>query len=147
MRISDEIRNWIAWCKPWWHGENSVARDELWNLADRIDAEMVELPKDADGVPICAGDTLYDCKDGHQYQVRELRLDDAWGIWTNYGFASASNVTHERPDSFERIADELEKWFDKLDTWSDGVYVDKNACPELREFSDRIRKLATKEDK
>ena len=38
------------------------ACDELRVLADRIDREMVELHKDAEGVPIEVGDTVY-CDD------------------------------------------------------------------------------------
>lgn len=37
----------------------SKISDELLALADRIDAEMVELPKDRDGAPIHVGDTVY----------------------------------------------------------------------------------------
>ena len=48
-RISDEIRK-VA-------DEYDVL--PLYGLSDHIDAEMVELPKDADGVPIRVGDTVY----------------------------------------------------------------------------------------
>lgn len=142
MKISDELREWAdVHC-------DEECEECLGLLADRIDREMVELPKDADGEPICVGDTVYYLNSGFQAKVLALSLDCKWHLTTNKANVYNTRlVTHERPDSLERIADELEKWFDKLDTWSDGVYVDKNACPELREFADRIRKLATKEDK
>lgn len=101
---------------------------------------MVELPKDADGVPIHVGDTVWGCISGMEMAVHELRLTDRWTISTDTGFApKASAVTHERPDSWERIADELE-------AWCDGVDVDGDACEEPRDLAKRIRKLAKKED-
>ena len=138
MKISDEIRDWVNKPEP-----KLKPLLKLLDLADRIDNEMVELPRDADGVPICVGDTLYDCKGGHQFQVRALRLEDAWGISTNYGFASASSVTHERPDSFERIAEDIEAAEDWRD--GDGEYGTGVSSVEestLHEWADRIRKLA-----
>lgn len=48
-------------------------------------------------------------------------------------------LTHERPDSWERIADELDAWCDRVD-------VDRDACGEPRELARRIRRLAERED-
>ena len=128
-RISDEIRK-VA-------DEYDVL--PLYKLADRIDAEMVELPKDADGVPIHVGDTVWGCISGMQMAVRQLRLTDRWTISTDTGFApKASAVTHARPDSFERIADELA-------AWCDGADVDGDACEKPRDLAKRIRKLAKRE--
>lgn len=53
MKISDEIRRW---CKA------GYDIDELRALARSIDKEQVELPKDAEGVPIHIGDTVYGCR-------------------------------------------------------------------------------------
>ena len=104
MSISDEIREWCDICC----GEY-IDADELRELADRIDAEMVELPKDADGVPTHVGDTVWGCASGMELIVNGMRLTDSWVVSTNHGLITrTSGVTHERPDSFERIADELE---------------------------------------
>lgn len=128
-KISDELRK-VA-------DEYDVL--PLYGLADRIDTEMVVLPKDADGVPIHAGDTVWGCISGMQMAVHELRLTDRWTISTDTGFIpKASEVTHVRPDSFERIADELEAWCDRTD-------VDGDACGKPRELARRIRKLAESE--
>lgn len=130
MKVSDEIRK-VA-------DEYDVL--PLYKLADCIDAEMVELPKDADGVPIHVGDTIWGCISGMQMAVHELRLTDRWTISTDTGFIpKASAVTHVRHDSFERIADELEEWCDRAD-------VDGDACGKPRDLAKRIRKLAAKED-
>ena len=61
-KISNEIRRWCAS-----HEGTLISiddSDELRALIDRIDAEMVELPKDADGVLIHVGDKVY-LDDGH----------------------------------------------------------------------------------
>lgn len=136
MKISDEIRRW---CKA------GYDIDELRALADRIGAEMVELPRDEGGVPIHIGDTVYDLN-GDRKMVRSLRLyneekhawmivEDRWGVEMLPG-----ELTHERPDSLERIADEL-------DDWSEDNRVNGNheTFSRARDFADRIRKLAKEE--
>ena len=60
MKISDEIRNWCDPSKN--YTINGDYRDMLRAIADRIDAEMVELPRGKDGKPIHIGDTVYDLK-------------------------------------------------------------------------------------
>ena len=78
-KISDELRKWCD--------ESDVdggACDELRVLADRIDAEMVELPKDADGAPIHVGDTVWDYNSATQAGVPF--------IFAAYGFGNVENV-------------------------------------------------------
>lgn len=125
MKISDEIRK---------------VSDEydvlpLYELADRIDREMVELPKDADGEVIHVGDTLHDRVNDLDLQVEALRFDGQWEIRTELGYIMPSWFVPKHPDSFERIADELE-------TWCDGADVDGDTCGTPRELADRIRRLA-----
>lgn len=113
-------------------------------IADRIDNEMVDLPRDVYGKPIHIGDTVYPC-DGPslEYEVNyiEYRRDGvtvgmaATGIQT---YRKSSCVSHERPDSLERIADELDEMVDSADPADDG-------CEKLADLADRIRKLAEKE--
>lgn len=132
--ISDELREFAD-------AEvlSAIQISDLKHMAKRIDAEMVELPKDADGVPIHVGDTVWGCISGIQMAVHELRLKDRWIISTDTGFTpKASAVTHARPDSFERTADELEAWCDDTD-------VDGDACDVPRGIAERIRKLAERE--
>lgn len=138
--ISDKIRKWCGTCRDSCIDEDDC--DGLRDLADRIDAEMVELPKDADGVPIHVGDTVWGCISGMQTAVHELRLTDRWTISTDMGFApKASVVTHARPDSFERIADELEA---KTPSCGHQGYIVVSR-DEVIQIADRIRKLAKKE--
>ena len=135
-KISDELRQFIDD-----DGLFPNQIDELRCIADRIDAEMVELPKDADGVPIRVGDTVWGCISGTQMVIHELRLKDRWAISTDTGFIpKASAVTHERPDSWERIADELDEQAGSLT--KDGYTWQEDA---IHDFADRIRRLAERE--
>lgn len=213
MKISDKIRNDFL-CND---DVGEVAYRQLLCIADRIDREMVELPKDADGEPIRVGDVLYSSE--NEFRVVNITVkengvcvavyadDGTFFPWMNPKYLSRKNtkplesevldadgvpievgdtvycdddheqlivdsfddpgcvyltpakspdgiiytiepsrLSHECPDSWERIAEELEgaeKWCDK-----DGVYgtgIVSISEPKLREWSDRIRKLAKKE--
>lgn len=134
-KISDELRKWCdANC---WEESGDYLRE----LADRIDAEMVELPKDRDGVPIHVGDTLYNS--GKKYVVTCISTDycdHSFGFYANYNNNIAYNpeaFTHERPDSLERIAEELDVMVESTDFADDA---------QLADLADRIRKLAEKEN-
>ena len=123
------------------------------DLADRIDAEMVELPRDADGKPIHFGDTVFTNDDpGISWCVRyiELRSDrepsigiESSGVNT---YRPPSCLTHECPDSLKRIADEIEgaiKWCDVNGNHFTGMSSIKYET--LAEWADRIRRLAERE--
>lgn len=133
--ISDEIRTWCG-------GVGTVK--DLRALADRIDSEMVELPKSADektwtGREVCfwTGAAEGDCHEFHCLAY----TDGKWCVedsnWQRYPAASA---WYERPDSWERIADELEAWCDDNRVNGDGEVFER-----ARQLSDRIRKLAKRE--
>jgi len=117
----------------------------LYKLADRIDSEMVELPRDRDGVPIHVGDTVY-LDDGQKAEVISIVLAECASVincWT-YGRSfdyMPSGITHERPDSFERIAHELDEMVDASDSADDRY----DRCERLADLAERIRKLAKKE--
>ena len=69
--ISDGIRKWC---------------DDLRVLADRIDREMMELPKDADGEPIRVGDVLY--SSGNECRVVSITVksnEACVGVHTDEG--------------------------------------------------------------
>ena len=144
MGISDEMREWAddAYIR---RKIRSTKAKDIYSIADRIDAEMIELPKDRDGKPIHAGSKLFE-PDGTRWEVLRIEYcDDGVDIVACSGRAQLvlepqdyRTMAHERPDSWERIADELEKWCDSAD-------VDGDACGEPRELADRIRRLA-KED-
>jgi hypothetical protein len=127
-----------------WTDEGSPIVGLLLDVADRIDAETVALPKDADGRPIRVGDTVYACDDPSlKYEVSYIEFRrggitvgmDAPGIQT---YRKPALITHERPDSLERIAGELEGVADCGD-------ILEGEEMKLREIVGRIRRLADKE--
>lgn len=107
--ISREIRVFANTYYPIGHRE---AYDALFSLADRIDAEMVELPRDRDGVPIRVGDTVY-LDDGSKAKVTRIDIAPTESCIVcrvhSGGVAGymPSDISHKRSDSLERIADEL----------------------------------------
>ena len=140
-KISDEIRKW---CADLDSDDVLCTTATLYILADRIDAEMVELPKDADGASIHVGDTVYD-ENGMACEV----VSFSFGRWsegmTVHAIDGSSKwrdlmpgrLAHTAPDSFERIADELDEQAGSLT--KDGYTWQEDA---IHDFADRIRKLA-----
>lgn len=136
--ISDELRRLAH--DEGVYGDTCVG---LLALADRIDREMLELPRDRNGVPIHVGDTV-SLDDGREAKVARIQLSERkYSIYTIvYGddfSLTPGYVSHACPDSWERIADELE-------AWCDGADVDGDACGKPRELAVRIRRLAKRED-
>lgn len=138
-KISDEIRKWCADLDS----EDILCTTEtLYTLADRIDRELVELPKSADG-KIWTGrevDFWTGAADGDWHKFNSLAyINDRWCVEDNdFERYPAVSVWYERPDSLERIANELEAWCDRVD-------VDGDACDKPRDLADRIRKLAERD--
>lgn len=111
------------------------------------ESQWVKLPVDADGVPIRVGDVMEWCDSGETLTVDGIGRDVLFYIdGENAEWTAARNKRHhheptvekERPDSLDRIADELEKWCDRVD-------VDGDACGKPRALVERIRRLAKKE--
>lgn len=133
-KISDEIREWVRRALA----DEHMDLRELGALANRVDRETVELPRDRDGVPIHVADTVFFLSSGLQMKVLSLSFDGQWHLTTNRAHIhSASLVTHTRPDSFERIADELDEQAGSLT--KDGYMWQEDV---IHDFADRIRKLA-----
>ena len=139
MKISDEIRKRCDSADV-----DGDACGELRDLADRIDKETVELPKDKDGVPIHIGDTMYDILGEIEVTVESITLykDGMSEVTTSCRGIKAKPdqvyLTHTIPDSFDRIADELDEMVDAADSADD-------SCEKLANLAERIRDLAKKE--
>ena len=141
-KISDELREFID-------EEDLYPRyiAELRRIADRIDAEMVELPKDKDGEPINLGDEVYlNDKNGHVTRI-DYHIDEECNVtfWADKECivcmgAELAELTHEHHDSLESIADELNELVD-------GPGPADDVCEKLADLANRIRKLAEKEGK
>ena len=138
MSISDEIREWCDTSK-----DSIIDFDDgnkLFDLADRMDDEMVELPRSADGRIWTGREVCFWTRAGyHNFGCVSLR-DDKWYVEDVYGMNyNAESVWYERPDSLECIAAELDELVDASRPADD-------VCEKLADLADRIRKLAEKED-
>lgn len=146
MKISDKLReiaSVIEFFKP-------IQAANLCGIADRIDSETAELPRDKDGKPIRVGDTVYG-EDGREWHVCGVTIGESPTSWEDHDvhvtndsneFESfgSMQLTHERPDSWERIADEFDEWrFEHMH------YLVADDLNDLGLFADRIRKLAERE--
>ena len=139
-KISDEIRGFVKRS----YADEYMDPRELLALADRMDRELVELPRDRDGVPIHVGDTVY-LDDGRKAEVTRIQLSECehsigFTVCGDFFTLWPDDFTHARPDSWEHIANELEVWCDDVD-------VDGDACEKPRDLVERIRRLAEMEDK
>ena len=117
MSISDEIRDWCDTSK-----DSIIDFDEgnkLLDIADRINSEMIELPKSADGQiwtgrEVCFW-TSAEQEGYHNFSCVALR-DDKWYVEDVYGMDyEAESVWYERPDSLERIIDDIETFGNEAD--------------------------------
>lgn len=124
----------------------------LRRLACRIDNTMVEWPLGADKKPVKPGQHVYKAINGDlsEYVVHSLRYSvPGWVVLIKRADKDASCIvrpdvlTHERPDSWERIAQEL----DNLRLTA-ATYRHLEACDEdaIHDLAKRIRKMAKRED-
>lgn len=122
----------------------------LYALAGRIDEEMVEWPLGADKKPIKPSQTVYKAINGDdgEYVVHSLRCSvPGWvALIKRVGTDSSCIVrpdvlTHERPDSWERIADELDEWSE-----DNRVNGDDEVFRRAGDLAERIRMLAEREE-
>ena len=117
--------------------------ERLTKIINRIDNEMVELPRYADKKTVHLGDEAYD-RDGNVHKALSFRLYDeegpAWIVATDDGL---TEEPPEPPDSLERIADEIKSaggWRDSRGRYFTNVSSIPNE--RLAEWASRIRKLA-----
>ena len=144
-KISDEIRMFVKRS----YADEHMDPKELLALAERIDSELVELPRDADGVPIHVGDTVY-LNEGREAKVFRVNIasDNSSIDFTTccdgriYNAIGPTYFTHTRPDSLERIADELEELSE-----SNRVNGSGEVFYRAGDLAARIRRLADKEGK
>ena len=138
MKISDELREWANF----YCGGRTIRKDDLKlrYLADRIDSEMVELPRDADRRPIHINDKVW-CMvpyltDGNAMTAEAILLlpNGVSKIFIDGEVnVEPTELTHFCPDSWEHIAQDL-------DDWAEG-----NISGSAQSFAARIRALAKKE--
>lgn len=141
MTISDSLRalaNYTAF--------RDKAGEILKNVANRIDSEMIELPRDAYGFPIHVGDELWTA-DGECVIVKnivvfenEMKVMVSTKAQGPGVYICTSTLTHERPDSFARIAQELEDFAEEYRESRE----ENDTFIRVLDFAARIRNLAEK---
>lgn len=103
-KISDELR--AAANMLFLSGSNGY--NVLIGLADRIDAEMVELPKDADGEYIHIGDVMEWCDSGETLTVEGIGSDVLFYIdGENAEWTAARNKRHHHAPTVEDVLREF----------------------------------------
>ena len=132
MRVTEELRAWARGHRVLVGGLGLEA------IADRIDAALgdyVQLPEDADGVPIHLQDRV--SWDNGTFNVHELKLDaDGWTTWDElHGYTvRADQCHHVQPDSWERIIE---------DAQADGVRWHNDGRPsDFDALVERCKRLA-----
>ena len=139
MSISNEIREYAS------EYDKSYVFNygEMRAFAARLDREMVEFPKDRDGVPIHVGDTVY-LGDGSKAIVTRISIgtndDSVIAVLVNGNklVRIPWYISHKRPDSWETIADELDEMVDAASHPND-------TYEKIADLAERIRKMAEKE--
>ena len=126
----DKLREWanVRW-EPW-----AESRERLHRMLDEIEAEiaerLMELPIDADGVPIHMGDVVELGENRNQgivkalngHMVIAMHVDDGYMNYAKYGLLwNADECRHVKPRTLEDVLTEM------LDRNTDGV--------GLREFN------------
>ena len=136
MSITDELREFVVGML--FRGES---HERLVAIADRIDAaleeEYIELPKDADGVPIHVGDVMENVV--HPPTRRKVTgvgvecfyaWEDGCGRHSQFG---ANCYRHVQPDSWERIIE------DAMEAYQ---FDDGSSEPSIGSLVERCKRLA-----
>lgn len=103
-KIGDEIRDFVKRS----YADEYMVPMELLAIADRIDAEMVELPKDADGEYIHIGDVMEWCDSGETLTVEGIGSDVLFYIdGENAEWTAARNKRHHHEPTVEDVLREF----------------------------------------
>ncbi|MST60018.1 hypothetical protein [Parafannyhessea umbonata] len=133
--IGDEIREFVRRS----YADEHMDPRELLALADRADRETVPRPRTADGEPVVEGETLYDWE-GNEWTVSDITVSfrvTAEGDDRRRPRPADAPLSHTCPDSWERIADELEKLSE-----SNRINGNGEVFYRAGDLAERVRKLA-----
>ena len=112
MKISDELRTYAEWWRNSIYTKSSA--EKLRAIADRIDNEMAELPRSAEGRVWTGSEGCFCEREGTEFRRHRpcglVRKDGKWFLETASGWRyEPESMWYERPDSLERIAEEIEE--------------------------------------
>ena len=139
LKALDELRGWIVATVDYGLGPNGTNLEQLHDIADAIEAEIaerfMELPVDADGVPIHIGDTLLKSTGAPKASYGDVVGVSDDSVWFNAknGWESnwSSMTRHYVPDSIGRIVQDMR------DSISPGAGL---AYDEVLDFVERLEK-------
>lgn len=101
------------------YGGTLGAAVRMRQIADEIEAELaeryMELPLDADGVPIYVGEVCYDTDTAEPFEVSSIEWNGVcWSAWSKPEQRHIYNhVTHVKPRTVEDVlTDFAEEWLD-----------------------------------
>ena len=127
-KISDELREWI-------NGNTIIHVTELRAIADRIDAETVELPKDADDEYIHIGDVMEWCASGETLTVEGIGSDVLFYIdGENAEWTAARNKRHHHEPTVEDV---LREFADRV--CNSGHQWGLDAADTIAEYAAKLR--------
>lgn len=111
MNALEEFRELIEehWphSNPYWREGDMQFAPVIDAIADRIEAEWMELPRDKDGEVIHVGDIMRD-RDGNEIAVDKV-CSGGFFVGTRNGcFLIADGFTHVKPDTPESIASDID---------------------------------------
>lgn len=141
MLVGDAIfyaDGWALWCD-----REDISGRLYGKYGERVKRPVPKV-LDADGVSIKVGDTVY-CN-GKDKPLMVSHIVDSTKVAliadrVSYFRANPSRLSHERPDSWERIASDMEDF--AVDNEINGGH---EVFDRAMDFVDRIRKLAEKEE-
>lgn len=140
-----KMRDWILRLYTPNTGELKVQGLDILDEIEREIAERyIELPVDADGVPIHELDTLYD-RDGKEFVVTTLVVDGGWTVksWGKPG--RPQNYRHAKPRTVEDAARDFVNSVVTFNGSRDGIPVvgiDNSLWRDyFPEFADELREL------
>ena len=117
MSVTDDLWSCANGCS----GDLSLALKSISNRIDKaVKNEYIELPKDADGVPVHVGDWIY-WHVGHKAKVVAVTSDDVYW-WEEDGchWCHSVEVRHYHKPTVEDVlwefANEVQTCFDTVDT-------------------------------
>ena len=128
----------------WLDGWNRAVLATVEKIEKEVAERYVELPKDADGVPIRVGDVLTDGE--YKFKVFELAAfgDGSWSIRNEDGNAwAACDVTHHHEPTVEDVLRDMHAKLDEVIALYVGEAIDSDERDrdEARIFAEYAEKL------
>lgn len=124
----------------WLDGWNRAVLATVEKIEKEVAERYVELPKNADGVPIRVGDVLTDGE--YKFKVFELAAfgDGSWSIRNEDGDAwEACDVTHHHEPTVEDVLRDMHAKLDEVIVLYVGEAIDSDEARIFAEYAQRLQ--------